>query len=86
MATVQFNQVDEFLAELKAQTLEGEGICRLTNLYKNSGLSPMLRHMVVVATFKATDGDIVRLDRFVGTLWSHESQDKPVLDKAQEIH
>ena len=61
MATVRFTIPDEFLAELeKDQPLVQRGIVRITHLYRDSTLSPLIRPRSVVATTRIGD-DVVRL-------------------------
>ncbi len=90
MATVKFNNVDEFIEELNTEFGFNEtasmpifGIVRVTNQFVSTNVGP-LQHLFVLATFKS-GVDIVRLDRFVGDIWKHEGQDKPVYERAEEV-
>jgi len=85
MATVRFNVPDEFLAELeKYQPLIHRGIVRITHLYRDSKLSPIIRHLSVVATTRIGD-DVVRCEWYCGDLWQMEDNDKKVTAKAAQI-
>jgi hypothetical protein len=85
MATVRFNIPDEFLVELeKDQPLVHRGIVRITHLYRGSKLSPIIRHLSVVATTRIGD-DVVRCECYCGDLWQMEDNDKKVTAKAAQI-
>jgi hypothetical protein len=85
MATVRFNIPDEFLAELeKDQPLVHRGIVRITHLYRDSKLSPVIRHLSVVATTRIGD-DVVRCECYCGDLWQMEDNDRKVTAKAAYI-
>ena len=85
MATVRFTIPDEFLAELeKDQPLVHRGIVRITHLYRDSKLSPVIRHRSVVATPRIGD-DVVRCECYCGDLWQMEDNDKKVTAKAAHI-
>jgi hypothetical protein len=63
---VLFNALDEFLKELGAdKDLVERKIVRLTNLYQQSQLTPVIRHLFVVATYKA-GGEIVQFKQYSG--------------------
>jgi len=85
MAIVKFNVTDEFIDELKKCRLEAP-IVRLTNLYKPIPNLGPIRALLVVATTKASNGDIIRLERYCGQIWDIETQDKDTLARADEIH
>lgn len=80
MATVKFNDVDEFCEEL-ARDGPDRDIVRLTYLFKTSRLSPNIRHVLVVATC-TVQGQIVRLERYVGDVWGLSATDEEVMEKA----
>jgi hypothetical protein len=85
MATVRFSIPDEFLAELeKDQPLVHQGIVRITHLYRDSTLSPVICHLSVVATTRIGD-DVVRCEYYCGDLWQMEDSDKKVMAKAAHI-
>lgn len=83
---VKFTRVEEFLTELsRDQGKIARNILRLTNLYQPSKASPNLLHLWVVATCVVA-GDIVRLDRFCGTIWRlHQDRDKEVYEQAAQV-
>ena len=75
---VVFNAVEEFLAELeKDQDLVERKIVRLTCLYQQSTMTPVIRHLFVVATYKA-GGEIVQFKDFCGDLWNLEQDEKTI--------
>jgi hypothetical protein len=81
---IVFHAVEEFLKELKmdAEVVERK-IVRLTNLYQQSQMTPVIRHLFVVATYKAA-GEIVQFKQYVGDLWNMES-DKKVIEKGIDL-
>ena len=83
MTIVKFNFQDEFIEELKKARLE-QPIVRLTNLERQEAIP--LRSLFVVSTAKAADGDIIKLEHFLGILWNNDSQDKKVWQRAENIH
>lgn len=88
MLRVSFNSVDEFLEELKEEAKAGsiEGnVVRLSNLYTNSGISPNIKHVALVATF-VSNSHIVRLDRYCGDYWGiNQASDQETTDKTKEF-
>lgn len=78
---VVFHAVEEFLKELETdQEVVERKIVRLTNLYQQSTMTPVIRHLFVVATYKAAS-EIVQFKQYVGDLWN-EGQDKKVIEKS----
>ncbi|SRR5712692_4178942 len=85
MATVRFNVPDEFLAELETdQPLVQRGIVRITHLYRDSKLRPVIRHLSVVATTRIGD-DVVCCECYCGDLWQMEDNDRKVTARAAQI-
>lgn len=77
---VIFNALEEFLKELETdKDLVERKIVRLTNLYQQSTMTPVIRHLFVVATYKAVR-EIVEFKQFCGDLWNME-QDKKTTEK-----
>ena len=78
---VIFNALEEFLKELETDTdVIERKIVRLTNLYQQSQMTPVIRHLFVMATYKAA-GEIVQFKQFTGDLWNLE-QDKKTIEKS----
>ena len=86
MPIVQFNAVDEFLAELTTdRTQVDRKLVRVTNLYQQSTQVPSLQYVSVVATARVAT-DIVRLDVYCGEVWNVDTQHSgPVLKKAEAL-
>lgn len=81
---VVFNAVEEFLRELETdKDVIERKIVRLANLYQQSKMTPVIRHLFVVATYKAA-GEIVEFKQFCGDLWNME-QDKKVIERGIEL-
>lgn len=81
---VVFNAVEEFLKELETdQEVVERRIVRLTCLYQQSQMTPIIRHLFVVATYKAA-WEIVEFKQFCGDLWNME-QDKKTIEKGIEL-
>src|SRR6266850_1157649 len=75
---VLFNAVEEFLTELEQDTdLVERKIMRLTNLYQQSQMTPVIRHLFVVATYRI-GGEIVQFKQYCGDLWNMESDRKAI--------
>ena len=85
MATIKFSFQDEYLEELKKAKLE-QPVVRLTNLQRLSEKFAPLRHLQVISTAKAANGDIIRLERYCGQLWGIEREDKEVWGRAEQVH
>jgi hypothetical protein len=86
MPLVQFNTVEEFLAELAANldTLDRH-LVRVTNLYQQSTQMPVIQYVSVVATARVAT-DIIRLDVYCGELWNVDTQhNAPVLTKVEAV-
>jgi hypothetical protein len=86
MPLVQFNTVEEFLAELAADldTLDRH-LVRVTNLYQQSTQMPVIQYVSVVATARVAT-DIIRLDVYCGELWNVDTQhNAPVLKKVEAV-
>lgn len=84
---VKFNSTEEFCEELRKDAFKVDrGIVRVTNLFRVSGLSPSIRHLIVVATYSA-EGQVVKLERYCGDIWGiNKEADDKVLSKAQAFH
>ena len=81
---IVFNAVEEFLKELGTdQEVVERKIVRLTCLYQQSQMTPIIRHLFVVATYK-TAREIVEFKQYVGDLWNME-QDKKTIEKSVEL-
>jgi hypothetical protein len=75
---IVFSAVEEFLKELETdKDLIERKIVRLTNLYQQSPMTPVIRHLFVAATYKAA-GEIVQFTQYIGDLWNAEQDEKPV--------
>jgi predicted ATPase len=85
MPLVKFNSQDEFCDEMAKDAGKiDRSIVRVTNLFRQSTLSPMIKHVLVVATY-SVDGQVVHLERYCGDIWSlNNKQDKNTLDKAEK--
>jgi hypothetical protein len=78
---VVFHAVEEFLKELETdKDLVERQIVRLTNLYQQSQMTPVIRHLFVAATYKAA-GEIVQFKQYIGDLWNAE-QDRKTIEKS----
>jgi len=84
MAIIKFNVADEFIDELGKCCLEAP-VVRLTNLFRAEPKLP-IKNLFVIATTKASNGDIIRLEKFCGQVWGVEEQDRKTLEKAEQIH
>jgi hypothetical protein len=87
--TVRFNDVDEFTDELRAECAAGGGgiyrsILRSTFEFVRTG--PVGRRVSFIVTFRGQvgnadggydPGEIVRLERFIGELWSVDPKEVP---------
>ena len=70
MPIVQFNNIEEFLAELTTDFVHlDRKLVRVTNLYRQSAQSPIIHYVSVVATARVA-ADLIRLDVHCGELWS----------------
>ena len=85
MTLVKFSFQDEYIDELKKAKLE-QPIVRLTNLQRHSEKIAPLRHLQVISTAKAANGDIIRLERYCGQLWGIDREDKEVWERAELVH
>jgi len=82
---IVFNAVEEFLKELAMDMERVERkIIRLTNVYQQSQMTPVIRHLFVVATYKAV-GEIVQCKQYIGDLWNVE-QDKKTIEQSIALH
>lgn len=86
MPIVQFNTVNEFLAELTTDlTQVDRKLVRVTHLYQQSKQAPSLQYVSVVATARVAT-DIIRLDVYCGEVWNVNTQhNEPVLKKAEAL-
>ena len=81
---VIFNALEEFLKELETdKAIVERKIVRLTNLYQQSQMTPVIRHLFVAATYKAA-GEIVHFKQYVGDLWNMES-DRKAIEKGIDL-
>jgi hypothetical protein len=81
---ILFNALDEFLKELEHDKYYiDRKIVRLTNLYRHSQITPVIRYLFVAATYKA-GGEIVKFKQYCGDLWNME-QDKKAVEKSIEV-
>ena len=86
MPIVQFNNTEEFLAELAADLEKlDRHLVRVTNLYQQSTQMPVIEYVSVVATARMAT-DIIRLDVYCGELWNVDTQhNAPVLNKVEAV-
>ena len=86
MPIVQFNNTEEFLAELAADLEKlDRHLVRVTNLYQQSTQMPVIQYVSVVATARVAT-DIIRLDVYCGELWNADTQhNAPVLTKVEAV-
>jgi len=82
MALIKFNYPDEFIEELKKEPL-AKPVVRITNLRRLNEKWAPLASLTVVATAKAADGDIIRLDHYCGSLWGHKEEDEKAWEHAK---
>ncbi len=85
MPVIRFNYPDEYIEELKKESLE-KPIVRLTNLQRPIEKVAPLRSLSVVSTAKAATGDIIRLEHYCGQLWGLGKEDKRIWERAEAIH
>jgi len=82
---VKFNAVEEFIDELKKEKLV-KPVVRLTYTRRaNEKIAP-LSSLSIVATAKAADGDIIKLEHFCGSLWGIEQEDEKTQRRAEDVH
>ena len=86
MPIVQFNNTEEFLAELAADLDKlDRHLVRVTNLYQQSLQMPVIQYVSVVVTARVAT-DIIRLDVSCGELWNVDTQhNTPVLKKVEAV-
>jgi len=85
MGTVKFNDVEEFLGEMaKDRDCVDRHLVRVTNLFRSSTVSPIIRHLSVVATARV-GSDIVRLESYCGDIWQMAPRDTRVVEKAEQL-
>ncbi len=86
---VKFNDPGEFIEELKREYgqpgIAEPVILRLTTLTSMSSMSPNIHHVSVVATFKDSRGDVVKLEKYVGDVWGLGQDDK-VWETVKKLH
>lgn len=84
---VRFNSTEAYLAELER---DHPKMVRLTNCFGFSRSSRVnnTREVVVVATHLSSDKQLVRLDRYVGSLWSLDTDGRAdkTMKAAEAIH
>lgn len=84
MATVNFNEPEDFLAELdKGKEKVDRGLVRLVYSFTLSKASPNIHHLSVIATALVA-GLVYRLETYCGDLWNIPSQDQAVRDKGKK--
>jgi hypothetical protein len=82
MITVHFNDVGEFIDELKAGP-PGEKIVRVTRSFAQSQTLPITNVTILATALR--DGQIIRLSRYVGQyLGSHDGDEKRHVDTRAE--
>jgi len=81
---IKFNAADEFVKELKKEPL-AKPVVRLTYLRKANEKVAPLNSVYIVATAKAADGDIIRLDHYCGALWGVQ-EDEETHRHAEDIN
>ena len=91
MITVKFNQVSEFLDELKLERERKRvvGPIRLTTLYSRDKNITSVRLLTVLATAVVdVDGckQIIRLERFCGDLWGRGDLDNKTYENQRKIY
>ena len=86
MPIVQFNNIEEFLAELTTDLEHLDRmLVRVTTLYRQSALSRIIHYVSVVATTRVA-ADLIRLDVHCGELWSVDThQNAPVLKRVEAV-
>jgi hypothetical protein len=86
MPIVQFNNVEEFVAELTTDLAQlDRQLVRVTNLYQQSRQTPIIQYVSVVATARVA-ADILRLDVYCGDVWNVDTQhNAPVLKKMEAV-
>jgi len=86
MTVVQFNNTEEFLAELAADLVQlDRKLVRVTNLYQQSTQTPIIQYVSVVATARVA-ADILRLDVFCGEVWNVDTQhNAPVWKRVEAV-
>jgi len=78
---VVFHALAEFLQELETdKDLVERKIVRLTNLQQQSTMTPVIRHLFVVATYKAA-GEMVQFKQYAGDLWNM-AHDRKTIEKS----
>lgn len=90
MATVKFNDVEEWGEELRTD-LPDRGIVRLSYLFKPSRITPNIRHVLLVATHTVTrpggpPHQLVRFEKYIGDLWGlNQDTDNQVMERGEEL-
>jgi hypothetical protein len=86
MPIVQFNNIEEFLAELTSDLAHlDRRLVRVTNLYQQRTHTPIIAYVSVVATARVA-ADILRLDVFCGEVWSADTpHNAPVWKKVEAV-
>src|SRR5437899_2366127 len=81
---VVFNAQEEFLKELATdKDIVERKIVRLTNLYQQSTVTPVIRHLFVVATYKAA-GEMVQFKQHAGDLWNM-AHDRTTIERSVQL-
>lgn len=85
MAIVKFNVASEFTEELeKDRDQVDRHIVRVTRKFTHSKDISPLRYLSLVATAKV-NGDIIRLEKYLGEVWGLESGDQSTFTRADQV-
>lgn len=90
MATVKFNDVEEWSEELR-KDVPDRALVRLSYLFKPSRISPNIRHVLLVATHTVSrpggePHQLVRFEKYIGDLWGlNQERDKEVMRGGEEL-
>lgn len=85
-AAVRFSEAVEFIAELArdADAIRRRIVRVSLRFTPSRHAGGVIRHIEVVAGYELDDGDVVRMERWVGDYWG-EGFDRDALDKADEL-
>lgn len=84
MPTVKFSLASEFLAELVMDKDKiHRQIVRVTQVYRPDRVTPVISHLVIVATARIEDY-ILQMESYVGQVWGQNGQhSNPVTQETQ---
>jgi len=82
---IKFNAADEFVEELKKEPL-AKPVVRLTYLRKANDKIAPLNSLFIVATAKAADGDLIKLEHYCGALWGVGPEDDKTQHHGEDVH